>query len=105
MVDNREIHTPINKFRFLDIESVQEGFIFLPYVLVSFFTVLGVIVLIFVLDGRYAFIVLGIFLLFLLALLFLLVVTYRELKTSEDRRIKITKKSKYLFQSLLSMLF
>ncbi len=48
--------------------------------IINFFIIIGLIVLIFVLDGNYGFIILGIFVLALIILIITLVITYKKLK-------------------------
>ena len=76
MVDNEDLHTKINKFRFLVIEHITDGVIFFPYLFISFLITAGIIGLIFVLRPLYGAVVLVAFVIFLLILIKMLMVTY-----------------------------
>ena len=105
MVNNDQLHTNLYKFRFLDIESIIEAVILMPYMLISFCTIIGIIVLIFILDASYGFIVFGIFMFSFVVLTLLMIAAYSELSLRQDTKIEITKRAKYLYNSLASMLF
>ena len=77
MVNNDDFNTNLYKFRFLDIESIIEAVIFMPYMLISFCTIIGIIVLVFLLDATYGFIVFGIFLFSFGLMALLMIVIYR----------------------------
>ena len=77
MVNNDDFNTNLYKFRFLDIESIIEAVIFMPYMLISFCTIIGIIVLVFLLDATYGFIVFGIFLFSFGLMTLLMIVIYR----------------------------
>lgn len=77
MVNNDDFNTNLYKFRFLDIESIIEAVIFMPYMLISFCTIIGIIVLVFILDATYGFIVFGIFLFSFGLMTLLMIVIYR----------------------------
>ena len=77
----------------------------MPYMLISFCTIIGIIVLIFILNSNYGFIVFGIFLFSFAVLTLLMIATYREFVLRQDTKIELVKKGKKLYQSLASMLF
>ena len=76
MVDNEDIHSKMHKFRYLNIESIHEGFMLTPYLIIALLNSSGIIVLIFILNGIYGFIVFGIFLGFFVILVVILFYTY-----------------------------
>ena len=76
MVDSEDLHTKINKFRFLVIEHITDGVIFFPYLFISFLIIAGIIGLIFVLRPLYGLVVLITFAIFMVILIKLLMVTY-----------------------------
>jgi len=56
---------------------------FLPYYIVSFLIVIGLIVLIFIQDGYYGFIILGLFLVMLVLMLMVMGLVYHRLKSND----------------------
>ncbi len=77
MVNNDDFNTNLFKFRYLDIEPIIEAVILMPYMLISFFTIIGIIVLVFILNATYGFIVFGIFLLGFIVITLLMIAIYR----------------------------
>lgn len=91
--------------RFLAIESFIEGIVFVPYALISLCIIIGVCVLIFILNNRYGFVFFGIFIFFLVIHTLILVFVYYRLKRNEEIKDEVAEESKWVFRSLLPLIF
>jgi predicted tellurium resistance membrane protein TerC len=72
--------------RFLAIESLIEGITFVPYALVAFFTIVGVVVLVFNMNGNYGFVYFGIVLFCFIVHIILLVLVQQRLRANEKQK-------------------
>jgi hypothetical protein len=95
----------MHRMRFLAIEAVIEAIAIVPYVLISLCTVIGTVVLVFVLNGKYGFVYFGVVLFCLVLHLIILVFVYRRLRRNEEVKDEIAEESKWVFRSLIPLIF
>lgn len=95
----------MHKLRFPAIEALLEAVTFLPYALVALSTIIGVVVLLFNLNGVYGWVFLGIVLFCVLCHSLLLLAVYFRLRSNEQVKEATQDESRGVFRSLIPLIF